>query len=51
MFPATVARHTNKDAFKHLGYSNAKRKLGVMVMDYPGGTLIYRIIKTNFDFE
>ena len=30
MFPATVARHTNKDAFKHLGYSNAKRKLGVM---------------------
>lgn len=50
MEPGDVARRINKDAYNHIGYSSGrkKRELGILVMDYPGDKLVYRIIKSNF---
>ena len=51
MSPRDVARATNRDAYEYLGTLPGQRKLGLMVMDFPGERLIYRIIKSNFDFS
>ncbi|MFK7980896.1 MAG: phosphatidylinositol-specific phospholipase C domain-containing protein [Saprospiraceae bacterium] len=51
MTPPHVARETNNDAYKYLGTKSGKRNLGIIIMDYPGEKLIYRILKSNFDFS
>jgi hypothetical protein len=51
MAPIDVARATNATAYQHLGQKSNKRKVGILIMDYPGEKIIYRIIKTNFDFS
>lgn len=48
--PSYVASFTNARAFEHLNKKSSKTNVGTIVMDYPGEGLIYRIIKTNFDF-
>lgn len=50
MIPSDVARATNNTAYEYLGQKSGKNKVGVIIMDFPGEQLIYRIIKTNFDF-
>ena len=50
MTPYDVARATNRSAYEHMGTKSGKNKFGLIVMDFPGEPLIYRIIKSNFDF-
>jgi hypothetical protein len=51
MAPNDVARRVNGDAYEYLGTRSGKRKLGVIISDFPGEKLIYRIIKSNFDYS
>jgi hypothetical protein len=48
MIPSDVARATNNTAYDYLGLDGGTRKLGVVIMDFPGEQLVYRIIKSNF---
>ncbi len=49
MLPKDVARATNGTAYNDIGpYGGYTRNLGVLIMDYPGEKLVYRIIKWNF---
>lgn len=50
MIPYDVARATNRSAYEYLGTRSGKKSLGILLMDFPGERLIYRIIKSNFDF-
>jgi len=50
MTPPDVARSTNAETYKYLE-GRGKSKLGIIIMDFPGEKLIYRIIKSNFDFS
>ena len=50
MTPEDVAWNTNEIAFKHLNNIPGKTNVGTLIMDFPGEGLIYRIIKTNFDY-
>ena len=49
MTPPDVARATNNMTYEYLAEKSGKRKLGILIMDFPGERLIYRIIKSNFD--
>jgi hypothetical protein len=49
--PAYVASFCNQKAFEALNKINSKTPVGTIWMDYPGEGLIYRIIKTNFDYS
>ncbi|MCU0348445.1 MAG: phosphatidylinositol-specific phospholipase C domain-containing protein [Saprospiraceae bacterium] len=51
MTPYDVAVGTNSAVYEKIGSSGKKRYLGLIVMDWPGDRMIYRIIKSNFDFE
>ncbi len=51
--PLTIANEVNERAFHTIGGMGGhngwmRRKLGVVLMDYPGDRLTYRIIKSNF---
>ncbi|MDH5563294.1 MAG: phosphatidylinositol-specific phospholipase C [Nitrospirota bacterium] len=49
MVPKDVADSTNPDAYQFIGpYGGVSKNLGVLIMDYPGEKLVYRIIKSNF---
>ncbi|MGD1925000.1 MAG: phosphatidylinositol-specific phospholipase C [Paracoccaceae bacterium] len=48
MIPKDVARATNGDAYNKLGPYTGRKQNGVMIMDFPGEKLLYRIIKSNF---
>lgn len=48
MFPDSVARETNPYAYQAIGDHIRKKQTGIVIMDYPGEPLIYRIIQTNF---
>jgi 1-phosphatidylinositol phosphodiesterase len=50
MAPKDVARATDHSAYDHIGPYNGRKTLGVVIMDFPGDRLVYRIIKTNFTF-
>ena len=47
--PKRVAIDVNPDIYDYIGEHTGKRRLGVLIMDYPGDKLVYRIIKSNFD--
>jgi len=47
MSPSAVAKITNNLAYSYLGLSSDKRKVGILIMDFPGERLIKRIIETN----
>ena len=48
MSPTQVARITNSLAYSYLGLRSDKRKVGIIIMDFPGEKLIRRIFDTNF---
>ncbi len=48
MAPSDVARATNGSAYKHIGINWGKRNMGIVITDFPGEKLLYRIIKSNF---
>lgn len=48
MTPGDVAEATHAAAYEKIGPYKSKKKLGVLIMDYPGDKMIYRTIKTNF---
>lgn len=48
LLPADVARSTNQAGYDAIGRYNTKKSTGIVIMDYPGARLIYRVIKTNF---
>lgn len=52
--PDTVANSTNPAIYEEIGsynHANGKKRVGVILMDFPGEKLIYRIIRTNFTFN
>ncbi|NJB87479.1 hypothetical protein GGR26_003259 [Lewinella marina] len=49
--PHDVASYLNRDVFFALNDVPSQTPVGTVVMDFPGEGLIYRIIKTNFDYE
>ncbi|KAI0565154.1 phospholipase [Gracilaria domingensis] len=49
MIPKDVARSTNQNAYEHIGGYNGAKRVGVIIMDFPGEKLVYRVIKTNFE--
>ncbi|PXF42967.1 1-phosphatidylinositol phosphodiesterase [Gracilariopsis chorda] len=49
MIPKDVARSTNQNAYEHIGAYNGAKRVGVIIMDFPGEKLVYRVIKTNFE--
>lgn len=51
MTPADVAESTNPYAYNYIGSYESKKRVGVLIMDFPGERLVYRIIKTNFESE
>ncbi|CAN0546468.1 unnamed protein product, partial [Laminaria digitata] len=51
MAPKDVARAVNRETYKYIGAYGGKSRLGVVIMDYPGEQMLYRIIKTNFSFN
>eukprot|EP00177_Eucheuma_denticulatum_P004615 GFKZ01008398.1.p1 GENE.GFKZ01008398.1~~GFKZ01008398.1.p1 ORF type:complete len:467 (+),score=40.49 GFKZ01008398.1:79-1479(+) len=48
MTPKDVARSTNQNAYEHIGGYKGAKRVGVIIMDYPGEKLVYRVIKTNY---
>lgn len=48
MFPDSVARRTNVFAYDAIGPVSESKTTGVLLMDFPGEKLVYRILKTNF---
>lgn len=48
MMPRDVARVTNASTYERIVATPEQNKLGVLIMDFPGERLIYRIIKANF---
>jgi len=46
MTPKDVARATNGETYKYI--AGRRGPLGVVIMDFPGDKLVYRIIKSNF---
>jgi hypothetical protein len=48
MAPSDVARAVNGSAYKHIGINWGRRNMGLVIMDFPGEKLLYRIIKSNF---
>lgn len=48
MPPQAVAGFTHAVAFNEIGPYSGPRRLGVIIMDFPGEQLIYRIVKHNF---
>ena len=46
--PISLAKRLNVWAYKALGSHNGKRSVGVIIMDFPGEKLLYRIISKNF---
>ncbi|GKS68581.1 hypothetical protein W03_05850 [Nitrosomonas sp. PY1] len=48
MVPRDIARATNAAAYEKIGSYSGKKKVGVLIMDFPGEWVIYRTIKTNF---
>jgi hypothetical protein len=51
MEPGPVAKRTNKVAYEYFNTVPAQTAIGTIIMDFPGEGLIYRIIKTNFNYE
>lgn len=51
LFPIDVAKRTNPTAYKKMGPWDGKEPRGVVIMDYPGERLVFRVIKTNFPME
>jgi len=51
MAPKDVARATDNAAFDHIGPYKGRKTLGVVIMDFPGDQMVYRIIKSNFTFS
>ncbi|CAN0432968.1 unnamed protein product, partial [Discosporangium mesarthrocarpum] len=51
MAPKDVARSVNRETYKFIGAYRKKSRLGVIIMDYPGEQMVYRIVKTNFSFN
>eukprot|EP00178_Gracilaria_changii_P025325 TRINITY_DN78087_c0_g1_i1.p1 TRINITY_DN78087_c0_g1~~TRINITY_DN78087_c0_g1_i1.p1 ORF type:complete len:467 (-),score=71.36 TRINITY_DN78087_c0_g1_i1:401-1801(-) len=49
MIPKDVARSTNQNAYEHIGGYDGAKRVGVIIMDFPGEKLVYRVIKTNFE--
>lgn len=47
-WPLTMAKLTNPHAYKHIGLYTGAKRVGVLIMDFPGPKLIYSIIRTNF---
>lgn len=48
MLPKHVASVTNESTYERIVETPQQNKLGVLIMDFPGEYLIYRIIKANF---
>lgn len=48
MTPDNVADYTNDTAYDYIASPGYARMNGVLVMDFPGEQLVYRIIKSNF---
>lgn len=48
LFPDTVARKTNVFVYDMIGRVTEPKTTGVVIMDFPGEKLVYRILKTNF---
>jgi len=48
MTPQNVADYTNDTAYDYIKHDGKKRTNGVIIMDFPGEKLVYRIIKSNF---
>jgi hypothetical protein len=50
--PSFVAKRTNKTAYDEIGSTiDTKQHVGIIVMDFPGEHLIYRILMSNFTAE
>eukprot|EP00178_Gracilaria_changii_P025406 TRINITY_DN78273_c0_g1_i1.p1 TRINITY_DN78273_c0_g1~~TRINITY_DN78273_c0_g1_i1.p1 ORF type:complete len:458 (+),score=58.23 TRINITY_DN78273_c0_g1_i1:1908-3281(+) len=49
MIPKDVAKATNSHAYYHIGPYKGAKRVGVIVMDFPGERLVYRVIKSNFN--
>jgi 1-phosphatidylinositol phosphodiesterase len=45
--PLHVARETNPYTYDYIGDYEGPQILGVVIMDYPGPRLVYRIVKSN----
>lgn len=50
MAPKDVARATDRSAFDYIGPYGGRKTLGVLIMDFPGDKMVYRIVKSNFTF-
>ena len=48
IFPKDVACETNRAGYDALGRYAKRKTAGIVIMDYPGEWLIYRVIRTNF---
>lgn len=51
MAPRDVARSVNGEIHDFLAGVAPVARLGVLIMDFPGEQLLYRIVKSNFRFE
>lgn len=51
MAPNDVARRVNGATYAHLANTGLPRSTGILVMDFPGERMVYRIIRTNLDGE
>ena len=49
--PSVMAPNSNRLLFEYLNTLSSKTPLGIISSDFPGEGLIYRIIKTNFNFK
>lgn len=49
--PSIMAPNSNRLLFEYLNTLSSKTPLGIISSDFPGEGLIYRIIKTNFNFK
>jgi hypothetical protein len=51
MAPQDVAGAVNGETYRFLAGTAPGTRLGVLIMDFPGERLLYRIVKSNFRFE
>ncbi|KAI0558176.1 hypothetical protein FGB62_229g05 [Gracilaria domingensis] len=51
MTPIDVAGYSNEYTYNHIGTGEGTLRTGVVIMDFPGERLVYRIIKTNFEAQ
>jgi 1-phosphatidylinositol phosphodiesterase len=46
--PYALSKKFNNHVYKEIGNSKGKQRVGIIVMDYPGEALIYRIVASNW---